>query len=100
MQHALDGQEAVSEIRLGRRARADAGACFAEEVELAEQMARGAAAKERLASQANLALPARMALQIDVDRGDFRGHGRVLRRGRAHYRTSVPPPRAMPGFSP
>jgi RNA polymerase primary sigma factor len=43
---------------------------FAEEVELAKRMARGAAAKERLAAQPNLTPSARAALQADVDQGE------------------------------
>jgi RNA polymerase primary sigma factor len=43
---------------------------FAEEVELAERLARGVAAKERLASSETFSPRLRAALQADVDRGE------------------------------
>src|SRR5262245_24800257 len=43
---------------------------FAEEVALAEQLARGTAAKQRLADQAALEPSLRAALQADIDLGE------------------------------
>jgi RNA polymerase primary sigma factor len=47
---------------------------FAEEVELAERLARGVAAKERLLSRENLTPVVRAALQADIDQGEAARH--------------------------
>jgi RNA polymerase primary sigma factor len=47
---------------------------FAEEVELAERLARGVAAKERLASHTNLTPAVCAALQADIDQGEAARH--------------------------